>query len=69
MQNLNFFMFFPFIDQRPKDDEQWPRIVQATLHRHKHTICRMCVAKGELKEEIFTKRKHGRYVLIAFQFV
>ncbi|EFN75915.1 Protein RSM22-like protein, mitochondrial [Harpegnathos saltator] len=45
--------------KRPENDSQWPRIVRATLHRHKHTICRMCVASGQLKEEIFTKSKHG----------
>ncbi|XP_014486134.1 PREDICTED: methyltransferase-like protein 17, mitochondrial [Dinoponera quadriceps] len=49
-------------DKRPENDEQWPRIVRATLCRGKHTICRMCVASGELREEIFTKWKHGRDV-------
>jgi len=48
--------------KRPEDDEQWPRIVRAVLNRSNHTICRMCTANGELKEEIFTKYKHGRHM-------
>lgn len=49
-------------DKRPEDDNQWPRIVRNVLHRSGHTICRMCIATGELKEEIFTKHKHGKYM-------
>ncbi|XP_011636082.1 methyltransferase-like protein 17, mitochondrial [Pogonomyrmex barbatus] len=48
--------------KRSEDDEQWPRIVRSVLKRSNHTICRMCTAKGELKEEIFTKCKHGRHM-------
>lgn len=46
--------------KHPENDEQWPRIVRATLKRSNHVICRMCRADGELKEEIFTKYKHGK---------
>lgn len=62
-------MLPPFADKRPEDDEQWPRIVRETLHRNNHTICRMCVANGKLTEEIFTKNKHGKYVLTEYNFV
>ncbi|XP_011697043.1 PREDICTED: methyltransferase-like protein 17, mitochondrial isoform X2 [Wasmannia auropunctata] len=48
--------------KRPEDDKQWPRIVRAVLNRNNHTICRMCTNSGELKEEIFTKYKHGRHM-------
>ncbi|XP_011329150.1 methyltransferase-like protein 17, mitochondrial isoform X2 [Ooceraea biroi] len=48
--------------KRPEDDKQWPRLVEHTLKRHRHVICRMCVASGELKEEIFTKSKHGKHM-------
>ncbi|XP_077280595.1 ribosome assembly protein METTL17, mitochondrial [Temnothorax americanus] len=48
--------------KRPEDDEQWPRIVRAALKRSNHAICRMCMANGELKEEIFTKYKHGKHM-------
>lgn len=51
-----------FIDKRPEDDERWPKIVQPVLKRSGHAICRMCLANGELKEEIFTSYKHGKYV-------
>lgn len=56
------FREFPFAGERPEDDDQWPRIVRATLQRHKHYICRMCTANAELREEIFTKYKNGKYV-------
>ncbi|XP_063221361.1 methyltransferase-like protein 17, mitochondrial isoform X2 [Bacillus rossius redtenbacheri] len=46
--------------QRPSEDPQWPRLVSPTLVRHKHSICRMCTANGELREIIFTASKHGR---------
>lgn len=46
--------------KRPENDEQWPRIVRTTLKRSKHVICRMCLANGELKEDIFTEYKHGK---------
>ncbi|KMQ97636.1 protein rsm22-like mitochondrial protein [Lasius niger] len=46
--------------ERPENDEQWPRIVRGALKRSRHVICRMCLANGELKEEIFTKNKHGK---------
>jgi len=66
--NKKIFVFvlrkFLFIDKRPEDDEQWPRIVRDVLKRSKHIICRMCTNSGELKEEIFTKYKHGKYVSI-----
>ncbi|XP_011866454.1 PREDICTED: methyltransferase-like protein 17, mitochondrial isoform X2 [Vollenhovia emeryi] len=48
--------------KRPEDDEQWPRIVRTILKRSNHAICRMCTANGHLKEEIFTKYKHGRHM-------
>ncbi|XP_012222134.1 ribosome assembly protein METTL17, mitochondrial [Linepithema humile] len=48
--------------KRPEDDEQWPRIVRSVLNRSQHTICRMCVASGELKEDIFTKYKNGKHI-------
>lgn len=48
--------------KRPEDDEQWPRIVRSVLDRSRHTICRMCVASGELKEDIFTKHKNGKHI-------
>ncbi|XP_020291006.1 methyltransferase-like protein 17, mitochondrial [Pseudomyrmex gracilis] len=48
--------------KRTEDDEQWPRIVRETMNRSNHTICRMCTSNGELKEEIFTKYKHGRHM-------
>lgn len=41
--------------------ERWPRLVQPTLVRSKHTICRMCTAKGNLQEVIFTQSKHGKF--------
>lgn len=46
--------------ERPENDEKWPRIVRPTMKRSRHVICRMCLANGELKEEIFTKYKHGK---------
>ncbi|KAL6425596.1 hypothetical protein ACFW04_009619 [Cataglyphis niger] len=49
-------------DKRPENDEQWPRIVRPVLKRSNHVICRMCLANGELKEEIFTKYKYGRHI-------
>jgi len=68
LSNKKIFVFifrkFLFIDKRPEDDEQWPRIVRDVLKCSKHTICRMCTNSGELKEEIFTKYKHGKYVSI-----
>lgn len=42
---------------RPKEDPQWPRIVRAPIVRSGHTICRLCTAKGELQEIIFSKGK------------
>lgn len=63
LRNIFFNIHF-FSGQRPENDEQWPRIVRAALKRSNHTICRMCTANGELKEEIFTKYKHGKYVYI-----
>lgn len=42
-------------------EERWPRLVQPTLVRSKHTICRMCTAKGNLQEIIFTQSKHGKF--------
>ncbi|XP_070152107.1 ribosome assembly protein METTL17, mitochondrial isoform X2 [Polyergus mexicanus] len=49
-------------DKRPENDEQWPKIVRPVLKRSNHVICRMCLANGELKEEIFTKYKHGKHM-------
>jgi len=43
--------------------ESWPRVVRPALVRSKHTICRLCTPKGNLQEIIFTKSKHGKYVL------
>lgn len=42
---------------RPADDEQWPRVVRAPIVRSGHTVCRLCTAKGELEEIIFSKAK------------
>lgn len=42
---------------RPTYDEQWPRVIRAPIVRSKHTICRLCTAKGELEEIIFSKSK------------
>ncbi|XP_029663982.1 methyltransferase-like protein 17, mitochondrial isoform X2 [Formica exsecta] len=49
-------------DKRPENDEQWPKIVRPVLKRSNHVICRMCLANGELKEDIFTKYKHGKHM-------
>lgn len=38
----------------------WPRLVQPTLVRSKHCICRMCNSHGNLKEIIFSASKHGQ---------
>ncbi|KAJ8922406.1 hypothetical protein NQ315_004352 [Exocentrus adspersus] len=46
--------------KRTEPDIEWPRIVRPTLVRPRHTICRVCTAKGELKEVIFTAKKHGK---------
>ncbi|XP_024944255.1 methyltransferase-like protein 17, mitochondrial isoform X2 [Cephus cinctus] len=46
--------------ERPKDDEQWPRIVRPILMRSRHTICRLCTKEGNLQEIILTKSKHGK---------
>ncbi|KAL5279577.1 METTL17 family protein [Megaselia abdita] len=43
------------------NEERWPRLVEPTLVRSKHTICRMCTAKGNLQEIIFTQSKHGKF--------
>ncbi|XP_018566873.1 methyltransferase-like protein 17, mitochondrial [Anoplophora glabripennis] len=45
---------------RGENDLRWPRIVRPTLVRSKHTICRVCTAKGNLSEVIFTASKHGK---------
>lgn len=45
---------------RSSEDAQWPRIVRPTLVRSKHTICRICSARGKLDEIIFTSKKHGK---------
>ncbi|XP_047356104.1 methyltransferase-like protein 17, mitochondrial [Vespa velutina] len=45
---------------RSDSDNQWPRIVQPTLKRSKHVICRTCTANGTLKEIIFTSYKYGK---------
>ncbi|KAG5893361.1 hypothetical protein JTB14_000126 [Gonioctena quinquepunctata] len=39
---------------------KWPRLVRPTLIRSKHSICRMCTARGKLEEVIFTASKHGK---------
>ncbi|XP_053618886.1 methyltransferase-like protein 17, mitochondrial [Plodia interpunctella] len=45
---------------RPSNDPQWPRVVRALIVRSGHTICKLCMAKGELKEVIFSKSKHDQ---------
>lgn len=39
---------------------EWPRLVEPTLVRSKHSICRMCNREGKLKEIIFSASKHGK---------
>lgn len=46
--------------EHPENSARWPRIVRPVLKRPSHAICRMCVAAGELKEEIFTTYKNGK---------
>lgn len=43
------------------NEVRWPRLVQPTLVRARHSICRMCTAKGNLQEVIFTQSKHGKF--------
>ncbi|XP_022708411.1 methyltransferase-like protein 17, mitochondrial isoform X1 [Varroa jacobsoni] len=38
------------------------RIISPVLPRTKCVICRICTSKGEIKEQIFTKNKHGGQV-------
>ncbi|XP_023013707.2 ribosome assembly protein METTL17, mitochondrial [Leptinotarsa decemlineata] len=46
---------------RPEEiNQRWPRLVRPTLVRSKHSICRMCSARGKLGEVIFTASKHGK---------
>lgn len=45
--------------KRPQNSE-WSRLIQPTLVRSKHSICRMCHSDGNLKEIIFTSSKHGK---------
>ncbi|KAL2728796.1 hypothetical protein V1478_006428 [Vespula squamosa] len=45
---------------RSDSDKQWPRVVQPTLKRSRHVICRTCTANGKLEEIIFTSYKYGK---------
>ncbi|KAF7397691.1 hypothetical protein HZH68_008913 [Vespula germanica] len=47
-------------DIRSESDKQWPRLVQPTLKRARHVICRTCTANGKLEEIIFTSYKYGK---------
>lgn len=42
------------------DSQRWPRLIQPTLIRPRHAICRMCTVEGKLQEIIFTNSKHGK---------
>lgn len=48
------------IEDNALESQSWPRIVQPTLLRPRHTICRMCTSEGKLQEIIFTNSKHGK---------
>uniref|UniRef100_A0A0C9R8C4 METTL17_1 protein n=1 Tax=Fopius arisanus TaxID=64838 RepID=A0A0C9R8C4_9HYME len=43
-----------------ENEEKWSRVIQPTLVRSRHAICRMCVPNGELMEVVFSKGKHER---------
>lgn len=45
---------------RNSNSPEWPRLVEPTLVRSKHSICRMCTSDGKLKEIIFSSSKHGK---------
>lgn len=42
------------------EKQNWPRLIEPTLIRPRHTICRMCTAEGKFREIIFTNSKHGK---------
>lgn len=46
--------------KRESNSPEWPRLVEPTLVRSKHSICRMCTHEGKLKEIIFSASKHGK---------
>lgn len=46
--------------ERNQNLPNWPRLVEPTLIRSQHTICRMCCSDGNLNEIIFTGKKHGK---------
>ncbi|XP_063983091.1 methyltransferase-like protein 17, mitochondrial [Diachasmimorpha longicaudata] len=43
-------------------EKKWPRLVQPTLVRSRHSICHMCTPSGKLMEVYFTAGKHERPV-------
>ncbi|CAH0545682.1 unnamed protein product [Brassicogethes aeneus] len=46
--------------EKNSHDSEWPRVVRTPLIRSKHTICRMCTSNGDIREVIFTSKKHGK---------
>ncbi|KAG8239596.1 hypothetical protein J437_LFUL019196 [Ladona fulva] len=46
---------------RSEANPRWPRLIEPTLVRSKHTICRMCCSNGKLEEITFTASRHGKF--------
>lgn len=41
-------------------NDQWPRLINPTLVRHKHSICNLCTSEGKIEQAVFTASKYGK---------
>lgn len=51
--------------QRPGEiakEREWARVIRPVLRRSRHVVCRLCCKDAQLREFVFSKRKHGRHV-------
>ncbi|XP_075541111.1 ribosome assembly protein METTL17, mitochondrial-like isoform X1 [Dermacentor variabilis] len=51
--------------QRPGEiakAREWARVIRPVLRRSRHAVCRVCCKDAQLREFVFTRKKHGRHV-------
>ena len=50
-----------YLGQTKKEETRWPRVVEESLKRHNHIVCRMCTQRGNLEEIVVTKKDKELY--------
>ncbi|KAL1438872.1 hypothetical protein MTO96_047610 [Rhipicephalus appendiculatus] len=44
------------------EEREWARVIRPVLRRSRHVVCRFCCKDAQLREYVFSKRRHGRHM-------